>query len=391
MFRRIALVVVCLAALIATPIATATAHEDTKSDGNDTPGRLDLKSASVGHGKGLVHTVKTFAPWKAKDLGSESFFLIAMSFDDDHDYERCAFIFFFHKLRGSLTNCGANFLRTIKVTKTSPRTAEVVIPKEQVHKHTYWWSAISVWVGDSPCKNGCGDSVPNHFPLIMHDIEKPTVSFETSDLLVSDSSTSSNFPFPMTVDDEHSGIGSWEVQARDTFLDDWEVVVTGTDSGDVSPIINGPEGSQREFRVVVYDQQDNKTISGHSRFVFVPFDDANPNWGGSFLGNTSVVVDAEAYGGSYTSLDDGTASFTYLATDDPSDFTCRFFKVIGPGSGDWMLSVEANGVFVTTIDATTISDGPRQVLYDDNICSIDVTYEFTLVSGSGAGIDAVLS
>ncbi|HEY7400469.1 MAG TPA: hypothetical protein VH989_06185, partial [Actinomycetota bacterium] len=235
MFRRIALVLLCLAALIATPIGSATAHEDTKSDGNDTPGLLDLKSASVGHGKGVVHAFTTFASWKAKDLGSESFFLVAISLDDDHDYERCAFIFYFHKLRGSITNCGANFLHTLHVSKTSPRSAEVVIPNAQVHKHTYWWSAISVWVGDSPCKNGCGDSVPNHFPLIMHDIEKPTVSFETSDLLVSDSFTSSDFPFAMTVEDEDSGIGSWEIQTRTVGEVGWQVVATGTDSGDLSP------------------------------------------------------------------------------------------------------------------------------------------------------------
>ncbi|HEY7401847.1 MAG TPA: hypothetical protein VH989_13245, partial [Actinomycetota bacterium] len=111
----------------------------------------------------------------------------------------------------------------------------------------------------------------------------------------------------------------------------------------------------------------------------------------SFSGNTSTVVDAEAYGGSYTSLNDGTASLTYQAPVDPVAFNCRDLRVIGPGSGDWMLSLEVNGVFFTTIDATTIPDGPRQVLYDANICSSDITYEFTLMSGSGAGIDAVLS
>jgi hypothetical protein len=66
MIRRASLVFACTLALVAVPV-TAEAHEDSKSDGNDTPGLLDLSSASVGDKHGLVHTVKTFSAWSAHD------------------------------------------------------------------------------------------------------------------------------------------------------------------------------------------------------------------------------------------------------------------------------------------------------------------------------------
>jgi hypothetical protein len=95
--------------------------------------------------------------------------------------------------------------------------------------------------------------------------------------------------------------------------------------------------------------------------------------------------------GSCTSIDGG-ITFTYAGTDpDHTDFVCRRFDLIGPGDGDWVLSLENSTGVSGTISASDVPDGPRRILYDDILCAFDKTYTVTLLSGSGAGIDAVLN
>ncbi len=89
--------------LSAGPVA---AHNFTKSDGNDSRGRLDLRSVSVSHtATGVAHKVTTYNSWTSRSLGADSFFIIQIDKNHDQRYERCAFIFFASRLRGSLTNC----------------------------------------------------------------------------------------------------------------------------------------------------------------------------------------------------------------------------------------------------------------------------------------------
>ena len=55
----------------------AAAHNSTRIDGNDSPGRLDLRSVSVSHtSTAVVHKFRTFESWTPKTLGHDSFFLI---------------------------------------------------------------------------------------------------------------------------------------------------------------------------------------------------------------------------------------------------------------------------------------------------------------------------
>jgi hypothetical protein len=62
----------------------AAAHKYTKIDGNDSPGRLDLRSVSVSHtATGVVHTFRTYASWTAKSLGADSFFLVQIDKNKD--------------------------------------------------------------------------------------------------------------------------------------------------------------------------------------------------------------------------------------------------------------------------------------------------------------------
>jgi hypothetical protein len=55
----------------------AAAHTFTKTDGNDSRGRLDIRTASVSHHlKAVVHTVRTYDSWKQQTLENDSFFVI---------------------------------------------------------------------------------------------------------------------------------------------------------------------------------------------------------------------------------------------------------------------------------------------------------------------------
>ena len=111
----------------------AAAHKFTKIDGNDSPGKLDLRAVSVSHTTtGLVHTFRTYGPWTAKSLGADSFFLIQIDKNKDRRYERCAFIFYSNRLRGSLTNCRAVFIQFLPVVKLSGTAAKITIPKSLI-------------------------------------------------------------------------------------------------------------------------------------------------------------------------------------------------------------------------------------------------------------------
>ena len=118
--------------LSAGPVA---AHTFTKTDGNDSPGKLDLRSVGVSHtATGVVHKVTTYNAWTSRSLGADSFFIIQIDKNDgpQGDYERCAFIFYTNRLRGSLTNCGAQFIRFLPVSKVSGTTAKITIPKSHM-------------------------------------------------------------------------------------------------------------------------------------------------------------------------------------------------------------------------------------------------------------------
>lgn len=110
----------------------ASAHTFTKTDGNDSPSRIDLKAVSVSHtSTGVVHKVQTYNPWTPASLQHDSFFVIQIDKNNDRRYERCAFIFYRSRLRGSLSNCRAQFIRYLPVAKLSGTSARITIPKSE--------------------------------------------------------------------------------------------------------------------------------------------------------------------------------------------------------------------------------------------------------------------
>jgi hypothetical protein len=230
---------------------------------------------SVSHtSTGVVHKVATYNFWTSRSLGVDSFCIIQIDKNHDQRYERCAFIYFASRLRGSLTNCGAQFIRSLPVSKVSGTVAKITIPKSQTG-NVYWWAAASLWVGPAPCGGrGCVDSAPNNFPDILHDMLPPVVNMVTDPLRVWEDSTSPGFTLPFSVSDANSGIQSWSVQARQVGSASWTTVASGTGRGAKSPDIVGVEGTRTDYRVVAIDKQGNKRISP-SRRVYVPTDDAH--------------------------------------------------------------------------------------------------------------------
>jgi hypothetical protein len=359
------------------PAGPAAAHVFSKLDGNDSSGKLDLRSAAVSHtSTSVVHRISTYNAWTPRSLGNDSFFVIQIDKNNDRNYERCAFIFYTKRLRGSLSNCGARFIRYLPVAKLSGTAARVTIPKSETGG-VYWWGAVSLWDGPRPCTRGCVDFAPNRFPDILHDLNPPVITMSTSELRVWDSSTTTTFLFPFSVSDTNSGVRAWLVQRRVLFSSDWATVASGVGGG--SHNLTVTEGPGRyDYRVTAFDKQGNQKV-GPIRRVSVPTDDLDLE-PGAFTGNLITQSDDEAFGGSYTGLDVG-STFAY------ADEGC-LFELIGPGSGTWIVTVTIGGQ-VQPDPITAPGGGQRQTIFSSDSCN--QPYEFIVDSGTGFGVDAVLA
>jgi hypothetical protein len=367
----------------------AAAHNFTKPDGNDSRGKLDLRSVSVSHtATGVVHRFQTYESWTARSLGANSFFVIQIDKNDgpQGDYERCAFIFYTNRLRGSLTNCGAQFIRFLPVSKLSGTAAKITIPTSQTGS-VYRWAGASLWVGPAPCGGqGCVDFAPNNFPDILHDMVPPVVDMDLANdpLRVWEDSTSPNFTLPFSVSDADAGIKSWTVQSHPIGSGTWTFVISGTGAGHKDAPVSSVEGARLHYRVVALDRQGNRTV-GPARLVYIPFDDGNLGSQGVFSGTSATVPNVpEAFGGSYTEMATA-ATLTYTWIPPAGD--C-LFELIGPSGGTWSIDVTAGGGSAQTItDADFAQDLPRQTLYSDASC---VSPYVVTVNSGPFELDAVL-
>ena len=109
---RYLLAAIALLLVWSLPAGPAAAHTFTRNDANDSASKIDLRSVSVSHtSTSVVHSVRTWNSWTPASLQHDSFFLIGINKDNDAAYERCAFIYYTNRLRGQLSNCGAQFIR----------------------------------------------------------------------------------------------------------------------------------------------------------------------------------------------------------------------------------------------------------------------------------------
>lgn len=371
-----------VAFLLLTGLVSTTpvvAHTFTRNDGNDSPSKIDLKAVSVSHtSTGVVHRVQTHNAWTPASLQHDSLFVIGINKDDDARYERCAFIYYTSRLRGQLSNCGSQFIRFLPVAKVNGTTAKITIPKSQLGG-AYRWYGSSFWVGAAPCRNVCADFAPNTLPDILHDLTPPMVSLpDTEPISIWEASTVPTFAFPFTATDANTS-ATWQVQHRAMGLTAWTTVANGSGEGAQSPSITGVDPGVYDFRVVAVDAHGNRT--SRTRTVWIPTDDPEV----SGFTNPSELSDDQAYGGSYQEVDTFTIELGLIG-----DSCWRPLVVIGPGGGDWQVSVSVTGSSGGSINGTAITAAPRQTLFSRLICAPS-TVTFTQTGGTDRfGVDAVL-
>jgi hypothetical protein len=361
----------------------AAAHNFTKTDPDDARGLLDLRSASVAHtSNAVVHSFRTFAGWAPRDLGrNSSGFIIGIDKNNDRQPERCVIVIFASRLRAILINCmTGRTIAQLPASKPNRTTVKVNIPKAQTGL-SYRWAVVSLYFEKKPCLNGCVDGIPNLSGFILHDLIPPTVSMDTDPLRVWETDTDATFNFPFSVSDTGgSGVRTWTVQKHPIGSGSWTNVASGTGGGVKNPTISGTEGTRFNYRVVATDKHANKKI-GPVRRVYIPTDDDDLDPLDFSVAPTSVP-DASAFGGFYSQMA-ASDVFTYTFTPTGGDCT---FELVGPGAGDWSVSAAVDGGAPTVITAP--GGGQRQTLYSDGSCA--TTYEFTVDSGSGFAVDAVL-
>lgn len=376
-------------------VGPAVGHTATRNDGNDSPGRLDIRSASVGHANNrVVHTVRTYDGWTPRSLGNDSFLIIEIDKNFDNDFERCAFIFFAGgRLRGSLTNCGRTFIRQLPVSKPSPAVARVTIPTADTGQ-AYRWVAFSYWTGlPARCSDLCFDAAPNRPPPILHDLIPPVVTMPSDPLRAWEGASGNdavvNFPFSLSDPggSSSSGLATWSIQGRSIGSPVWaDAGVSGTGGGAKEPTINGVEGTGVDYRVVAVDKHGNRTISP-SRRVYIPTDEDDLDPVG-FSDPPVEVSDTSAFGGTLTEMSTGTFTYTWTPGTD-----C-LFELIGPGFGDYWVQVTVDGGTTHNILDDYFPDEPRLTLFSNGdgegagICGSE--YVVTWLTGTFA-LDAVLA
>jgi hypothetical protein len=364
---------------------SASAHWFKKTDGNDSASRLDIRSTIVRHTwKSIIYQIRTYNSWSPSSLGNDSYFVVQIDENNDTRYERCAFIFYRSRLRGTLTNCHGTSLGPLRVDKVTAFSAMVAIPKAKVGP-VYWWGISSSWRGPAPCGGGCVDHSPNGFPDIMHDLKRPAarVMHEKVPLRVWSRSSTLAFDFPFRVTDADSGIASWTVQRRHVLGTIWRNVVSGSGGGTVDAHLIADAGTYFRYRVVARDHQGN-VKSSPSRVVLAPLDDDGLD-PAHFRGVTSSVAHLNAFGGTYRRLGIGDSFRWRLEA-----FERCHFELVGPGSGTWVVDVEVRGSRVARLRAAEFRDRQRLTLFKLLRCGDPSTITFQVVSGSGFGVDAVL-
>jgi hypothetical protein len=382
-------VAIAVALIAGVAVSPAQAHRYTKGDRNDTPGRLDIRSGSVGHaGNYVVHTLRTYEPWRASLLRADGLIGFGIDKNFDRDFELCAFVYYYRKVRGVLTNCGRSVVSRLPASKLSGTAAKVSIPVSRTGL-LYRWMALTIYTGAGACSEGCVDFAPNRPPAILHDLKPPVVQNPATQINLWAAGVEPTFGFPFTVTDSPgAGIQSWTLQSSPFGGDQWTTVESGSSAGSYELIVTVPEGTASLYRLRAVDRHGN-VATGRVRPVIAPLDETNLGDIGSFQGGTSTV-DPNAWGGTYRLLDVGD-SITLTISDPSPDQECVTLYIIGPGDGDWTVSLAAvGGEPGTFILASNVADAPRQILNSAAVCDGDTaSIIYTVESGSGFGIDAV--
>jgi hypothetical protein len=146
----------------------------TKSDGNDVGGELDIKKVSLGTGDaGVITRVTLWERWSSKLLKRVRAHdgLIDIIFDTDisTDLDYVARVDYTNgRLRGSLFRCTAPDCSTwtrvgsAAVSRPDAKTVQIKLSRSAIKANgsLIFWFAASGW-GSMQCPTGCFDNAPN--------------------------------------------------------------------------------------------------------------------------------------------------------------------------------------------------------------------------------------
>jgi hypothetical protein len=178
--RRALLRPLGLALAIAAPLLAATALADTQivNDPRNTRANLfDISRTTAGHnGSLLQHTIRTYRPWKSKDLVSSPdeprdicVYIWRAKSDpkEQQDYQICAY-FENGKLKGSVFHVRPPRRRTgsVRVLRHDLHSITYTFTKKAIgNPRAYQWQAVTGYTAkscprDPPFQFGCDDSAP---------------------------------------------------------------------------------------------------------------------------------------------------------------------------------------------------------------------------------------
>ena len=278
------------------PPAGATVTGVYKTDGNDTPGPLDLASVRVspvdGGDKIQVATLASFT--QAQLDGDKGWIEVDFDLDANEKYDFYVVVFYYKGNLHAVEVEDGTSSGNLPVKRVNKRTVAFTIKHNTLgfHVTSYDFAAASIWRA-APCTKTkpCVDTIPNRLPLLRSDFTAPTVTWVTPPKWTTDVSDSLTFPLKFTVkDDVHgSGVKSWDLEKKPFGVIGWTVVDTGSNSS-VTAQVTVAAGDESDYRVVAVDRQGNKRISTLQR-ITAPYDDVDPliTYGGSVTHHSGVT------------------------------------------------------------------------------------------------------
>jgi hypothetical protein len=365
------LLAIAIGAVGIVAIAPPAQADIVRTDGNDTPGPLDLSSVRLTPLRSADRfQVKTLAKFTAKQLdGDKGWLEVDFDTNADRTYDFWVAVFYHKGKLIAIQGHRSNTLRQLPARRVDARTVSFEITHGQLDKvHSYDFVAVSVWRA-APCtaKKPCVDTIPNRYPLIRYDFTSPTVTWKNPPTMSTQASDTLTYPVSVVLKDDKygSGIKSWTFQLSDDGSD-WSTFKKGTSA---SPTIQipGEPGHRYGYRIIVLDKQGNKETSKWQYDTLVPFDDRDAS-----LAYSDGVQSARAGAleGTITTLAK-TETLTYSTTFaglDGEDFAIVMGKPATPG---------------TTATATVSYDGVVQFTLTENDATADMAIGQGLNPGPG--------
>jgi hypothetical protein len=166
--RRLVAGVAITAAALAVALP-AVANHTSPQDGNDTEGRLDLRTVHLGHQRPLLWTFFTIARWRPRQIDDRGFFVIELDTRGDQsiDYvvvlrsRRQEMLGTLHRV---LANGTQAEIAKLQSDKFGGRSAWVALGLRRVligpGRTSFFWAASSLYTG-TQCPTTCIDRAPD--------------------------------------------------------------------------------------------------------------------------------------------------------------------------------------------------------------------------------------